>query len=321
MRQLATAVVEKPLAKLLRKDLGPLGFTEIEPALQPVWDLSSLLLEADLSAYPESYAQDLVQRFGQFESETPALAMFRIDQSIPPAPQRERTIQGLSKVTPLLVAKLLEAVSFGLAAKKAASVPDVAASMRREVDAVMDTIRSTQVFAFQAADAIQKAATKAGVGAEATHFNGRADGHRLWGFVWLAVTIGLGVVATWYAYALAFKPDFVPAVSDQNNHLFYVQVVGRLILGSVLLWALVSAQRNYKAHRHNEVLNRHRAIALTTFETFVKGASDPDTKNAVLLQTTQAIFAVQPTAYLSSEPEPVPQTTLIEVLRRIGDKP
>ena len=78
---------------------------------------------------------------------------------------------------------------------------------------------------------------------------------------------------------------------------------------------LLAAQR---AHRHNEVVNRHRQNALSSFETFVAAArADEQTKNAVLLEATRSIFALQPTGYDSTDAESAGSSQLIEVMRTL----
>jgi hypothetical protein len=75
--------------------------------------------------------------------------------------------------------------------------------------------------------------------------------------------------------------------------------------------------RIYRAYKHNAVVNRHRANALATFEAFAKAASDMETKNAVLLQATQCIFAPQQTGYVSGEPETT-MPPVLEIVRNLG---
>jgi hypothetical protein len=76
--------------------------------------------------------------------------------------------------------------------------------------------------------------------------------------------------------------------------------------------------RNYAASRHNLVVNRHRQNALSSFETFVKGAGDQQTKDAVLLQATQSIFVPQDSGFIRGESTPQPGSQIIEILRGIG---
>jgi hypothetical protein len=85
----------------------------------------------------------------------------------------------------------------------------------------------------------------------------------------------------------------------------------------VLLFGLAFSGRQFVASRHNETVNRHRQNALQTFETFVQGAGDPETKDAVLMEATRSIFASQPTGFLRNEGERDSPSTAIEVVRKI----
>jgi hypothetical protein len=94
----------------------------------------------------------------------------------------------------------------------------------------------------------------------------------------------------------------------------------RLIVVTILFMGLVFSLRNYAAQSHNKVVNLHRQTALSSFQTFVTSTADPATKNAILIQATQAIYAPQPSGYLKNENEisQVPQLSLIADLVRGG---
>ena len=73
--------------------------------------------------------------------------------------------------------------------------------------------------------------------------------------------------------------------------------------------------KNYTAQKHLEVVNRHRQNALDTFEAFVAAAgSNQETKDAVLLAATSAIFDANQSGYLptktkgSESANPIQQT-------------
>jgi hypothetical protein len=97
----------------------------------------------------------------------------------------------------------------------------------------------------------------------------------------------------------------------------------RLLIISIILTGLIFSLRNYAAQSHNKVVNLHRQTALSSFQTFVTSTADTATKNTVLIQATQAIFAPQPSGYLKSENEvsQLPQVSLITDLVRGGGKP
>ena len=83
----------------------------------------------------------------------------------------------------------------------------------------------------------------------------------------------------------------------------------------MLLWS----SRNYKAHRHNNVINRHRANALSTFKVFVDSSKDDiATKNALLLKSAEAIFSPAITGYLTKEPDNQGTPQILEIVRNIN---
>jgi hypothetical protein len=125
-----------------------------------------------------------------------------------------------------------------------------------------------------------------GVSQHAAHFSGEAQEHKKWARWWLAATAftvcltGAAGVANYFL--VMRSPDTGTSVQ---------LVVAKVIVFSLLFSAVVWCAKIYRAHRHNYVVNRHRQNALSSFETFAKGSDDPQTKNAVLLQATQSIFA------------------------------
>jgi hypothetical protein len=79
--------------------------------------------------------------------------------------------------------------------------------------------------------------------------------------------------------------------------------------------------KSYRAQKHNEVLNRHRQNALRTFETFSTSTDDAQTKNAVLLEVTHAIFGNQNTGYNSNESSDSDNPNkIIEIFKSVNQK-
>ena len=74
-----------------------------------------------------------------------------------------------------------------------------------------------------------------------------------------------------------------------------------LFLSPIYVW-LNRSIKNYTAQKHLEVINTHRQNALETFDTFVAAAGDNrETRDAVLLAATEAIFDANQTGYLSTK--------------------
>lgn len=162
-------------------------------------------------------------------------------------------------------------------------------------------------------DSIRRAAAEVGVAQHSIHFKSESDCHAKAGFWWLVATVFIAV------FTLAFGGYTVWYYSTRSVALDSAQslqlAVAKIILFSVLYLAMVWVGRNYRAHRHNYIVNKHRQNALSTFETFVKAATDEQTKNAVLLQATQSIFAPQVSGYLGKESEGQPSSQVLEIIR------
>lgn len=176
---------------------------------------------------------------------------------------------------------------------------------QKEVDEILDTIR--------------KAAAKVGVSQHAIHFSGEAGIHHKASWWWLGATVVFGMGAAGYAlWSFSGTPEPAEGTSLIGHYLHYG--IPRILTLSVIFYALSLSVKNYMAHKHNEVINRHRQNALRTFEAFVKAASDNQTKDAVLLRATEAIFSPQGTGYISSDADARVPSTMLEVIRGASEQ-
>jgi hypothetical protein len=188
---------------------------------------------------------------------------------------------------------------------------DAEALIRLASEQAQETLREIQDVAAKA----KEAASITGVAQHASYFKEEADGYKRSSSKWLAWTVILAVAAAGYSlWSFRFAP--IHAVEGSASwwpHVTYL--TSRLIVLSVIFFGMGWSARNYRAHKHNEIVNRHRQNALRTFETFAVAASDPATKDAVLIAATKSIFEAQSSGYLAGEPEKVPSGTVIEVLK------
>ena len=71
---------------------------------------------------------------------------------------------------------------------------------------------------------------------------------------------------------------------------------------TLIYFVLNRFNKNYTAHKHLEIVNRHRQNALDTFDAFIESAGEnPETRDAVLLAATNAIFDANQSGYLSTK--------------------
>lgn len=188
--------------------------------------------------------------------------------------------------------------------------------MKKEIDSIVQTAR--------------EAVAKIGVGQFATNFEEMAETHKKSAGHWLWATAGFAVATVavvvlllfWLPVSAEATTTTAPAASAVHRLVADVmsdanaiqRIVTKLVIISLFYFAVVWSARNYRAHRHLHVVNKHRQNALMTFETFVKGAEGDETKNAVLLEATHCIFSPTVTGYLGKEEEH-PSSRIIEILK------
>jgi uncharacterized membrane protein len=162
----------------------------------------------------------------------------------------------------------------------------------------------------------QQAAVEVGVAQHNMIFKEEADEHKKLSEQWLNWTIRVLVAITLVGIGLLFiKP------SDEGIHFLIHFTITKAVVLTVMFYALAICTRNYKAHKHNSILNKHRQNALNTFETFSKAAgTDLQTKNAVLLEATHTIFSNQQTGYLNPDGESDSPNKIIEIIKSSTSK-
>lgn len=185
-----------------------------------------------------------------------------------------------------------------------------------------ETQGTTKLAQVEAAlESIRNAAAEAGVSQNSVHFVKEANEHLASSTKWLWIIVGLSMLlvsfAFWGTKILVLTGATDPAGSSDLilQIKFYLQKTAIIF---VIIFALILATKNYNSARHNYVVNKHRSNSLSSFQAFVSSASDEQTKNAVLLQATQSIFAHQPSGYIKTDGENSSQSTVIEVMRNIS---
>lgn len=131
---------------------------------------------------------------------------------------------------------------------------------------------------------------------------------------WLKAAGGCAIATFVIAFATWF---WTP--SGLDNGQIIQKIASKVIALSVLATATIWCGRMYKALRHQAVTNRHRSLALQTFQAFSAAATDNQTKNAVLLEATRSIFALQSTGFVDANAEESP-TSIIEIAKAAASK-
>lgn len=90
---------------------------------------------------------------------------------------------------------------------------------------------------------------------------------------------------------------YIPALEPHSSFQAIQLVAGKVMVFATLAYLLGVCVKNFQAHRHNEIINRHRENALKTFKALADGSRNPDNKDIVLTHASQCIFSAQDTGY------------------------
>ncbi len=316
------------LDKIKRQDLvradeigKELSFEIGLPVFEIVLTLFHALFTSNLDNIPytalnqlKNQAQDVLNRFNQIK------AFSTRQHSQNPIGVRDDLVNQLRDrydtyfqiISPVIAYSIRKGTDFEALEKKAQETVNSIESLKNEYLSKQGQITSEMESVLQK---VRQAAAEVGVAQHATHFKDEAIDHNEKSKNWLCAT----VVITALTIVWGFLAIFVIKVPDNASSAQVLQfTIGKLIVLSALYYTLVWSAKNYNAHRHNYVINKHRQNCLNTFETFVKAAgNDAETKNAVLLQATQSIFSSQSSGYVHKDSESESPNKFIEIMRSV----
>ena len=96
----------------------------------------------------------------------------------------------------------------------------------------------------------------------------------------------------------------IGSVANQENQLSMIlsNLFAKGFYLSLIFLFLNRTIKNFAAEKHLEVINTHRQNALETFDAFVATAEgNRETRDAVLLAATKAIFEANQSGYLATK--------------------
>lgn len=298
---LAEKITEKPIDSLVSNaDWGKINFETARSDFEIIFSLCKNLKELPLDILPSSVAPLFLKALEDTSSAIQEIIKFSIENSNPTS-IRDQIVARTRQYAEAMLITTQAWIPF-LAYQKG--------DVQKNIEALSKSVKDANVILEEAklkvegkskeidsiVTAAREASASAGVGVFTSDFAGQATNLASEGKKWLKYTACLAI-ATILTALLSF---FVPIEKDATNPQIWQYMTSKVLILIVLLTATVWCGRLYKATKHQEALNNHRANALKTFQAFVKAASDDTTRNAVLLETTRSIFAIGPSGYLET---------------------
>ena len=300
-------------------DLGSaLSFKEAEPIIIKTLELFNNAKSVPFDDVPykllnnfHAQLQNAIQRFEEFKS-------FKANQNNP-VNQRNSLIQQLENqfdgyyqhTLPVLTVGLLKGNDLSV---QQAKIEQLTEELEKKTQ---ETEEKGQEYLEQLKETLksaEEAAAKVGVSRHSQIFQQESKLHEEESIKWLRWTVGVLVAIVVVASVFIFLfPE-----NDPTNAEIIQYSITKIVVLSALFFGLSVCNRNYKAHKHNATLNKHRQNALSTFETFAKAAgTDSQIKNAVLIEATHTIFSNQQTGYLNSEKDNESSNKIVEIIKNV----
>ena len=306
---------------MVRRDLGAASFEIILRDIVAAKKFSKRIGNCSWEGVPEPVIQTCSNKLDEVNQTTQEISAFNILRASNVDYERNAIIANFrntwSQAYSIIVPHLCNAENMNEGAnstnQKMAQIVSEANLLKQEIGIALKTAQEESERVKKVAAGVDEAAKRTLVNHEAIHFKKLADQYRNVSGLWLFASAVFGVAL--YSYVQNFHmPD------DKDTILLAEHLVPRLVTVTLLSTGLIFCVRNFSAFMHNMIVNRHRQTALSTFQTFVSSTTDEGTKNAVLVQSTQAIFAPQPSGYLKSETEMPQVNQVTEIVRGITGK-
>lgn len=120
----------------------------------------------------------------------------------------------------------------------------------------------------------------------------------------LAAVVTLGVAIVFFF----IRAPELPIAAIQYS-------TSKVVILAMLIAVTAWCAGNYKANKHQSVINRHKAHALATFQAFVQASDNPHIRDAVLMETTRSIFSHVQTGYLKADGAGESSSQVVEIIK------
>lgn len=158
--------------------------------------------------------------------------------------------------------------------------------------------------------AAREASASVGVAHFTADFLTEANTMESQALLWLKSTSALAALSLITAiYFLFATPELLTTASA-------IQYVSSKILILVLLiTATLWCGNLYKAAKHQAAANKFKGNSLKTFQAFVNATEDSAVKDAILIETTRAIFSESATGYIGNDNSGSESTKIVEIVK------
>ena len=304
---------------IANENWGTITFEKSRPQLELAFSLCNDLLRFPVNILPENRINTIINCAKDLQAVIAAIKKFDIEEGYP-RQHRNQISSHIASVTEKFFAEVLQwtvylAYLHGNWEADANKLSDSVKRSEKKLEELKDYCEKRKSEVEKIVTTARESSAEVGVAHFTQDFQTEAESLQASSYKWLVATSGLAIATLAAAYYLFDAPS-----TNETMDWAYVihQTTTRLILLGTLITATIWCGKMYRALKHQVTTNKHRANALKTFQAFVQATDDVSVKDAVLLETTRAIFDLRPSGYLDRESSgaKTEQTRIVEIPNR-----
>ena len=129
--------------------------------------------------------------------------------------------------------------------------------------------------------------------------------------LWLKTTSILAALSFLISIYFLFA---TPDLTSTANAIQYVS--SKILILVLMITATLWCGNMYKAAKHQAAANKFKGNSLKTFQAFVKATEDNSVRDAILVETTRAIFSESATGYIGNDHSSTEKSTkIVEIVK------
>lgn len=283
-----------------RPEWGSIRFDGAQHDLSRIFSIAKHLSLLPIDQLTDDAANDIKTKLDQVNAQLKAIDTFKIEQQNP-GPARDSIVNQIHVVADQFYASASQWVPFlayqkGEVAKNIEQLTAAVNEGKRIADSARKDIEAKSREIDNIITQAREASASAGAAVFTSAFLNEAKEQNTSARQWLIAAACFAIVTLATAILMWWLPEsnLTPGELTQK---FGTKVAILVVLFTVTVWC----GRTYRALRHQASVNKHRSLSLQTFQAFTAAAADVGTKDAVLMETTRAIFAVGATGFLDSK--------------------
>lgn len=296
-------------------DWGSITFSESRHDLERVFSICNHFRLLPVEQLPEDIVSAIISHGNGVSSVIERIREFTIEQDNPSAARNQiaaelkKNVDAFYKTSHIYVPYL---------AYQKGEIQENLKKLTESVSDAKETVNSAKSYAEgkkQEVDKIiasaKEASASVGVAHFTSDFSGEAEELQDVASNWLRATVILACLTLAFGlYFLNSKPDF-------GNIAQSIQYISsKIIILVLLITATLWCGNLYKATKHQAAANKFKSNSLKTFQAFVNATEDAAVRDAVLIETTRAIFSESATGYIGAESAGTDKSTkIVEVVK------